>query len=83
MVTWICGHFHAMTAQVGPPVKSKSKSERGCANGGPWRGPTDVTSTDCNWMSEKRLQKEGGRVRTAADFLYVDWGHLAREKRMG
>jgi len=37
MVTCMCGHFSAMTAQVGPPEVGESEQE--CANGG--RGKTD------------------------------------------
>jgi hypothetical protein len=60
-----------MTAQVGPPEVGESEQE--CANGG--RGTTDRRNQHRLQIGGQGLQKGRGHVRTAADFLYVDWGH--------
>ena len=72
MVTWMCGHFSAMTAQVGPPEIGESEQE--CANGG--RGKTDRRNQHRLQIGgQESLAKGRGRVLTATNFLYVDWGH--------
>jgi hypothetical protein len=64
-----------MTAQVGPP--EVGESERECAKGG--RGETDRRNQHRLQIGgSESLQKRRGRVRTAADFLYDDWGHSVR-----
>ena len=48
MVTWMCGHLSAMTAQVGPPKANLSAAMRF-----PGYIHTDVACTDCGVVSER------------------------------
>ena len=59
MVTWMCGHFNAMTAQVGPPEIGESEQE--CANGG--RGET-------NRRNQHRLQIGGSESLQREEDVY-------------